>query len=169
MAKRRRDTIDQLALAVLNRRLGAIARSQDPPFIAAGALHGDELRAEETTSVVVDVQPGHWQQGLTSAETEVRRAVQYGVRPDELEREVTEMRAGLKVAAAGARRARPPQWPTRSPEPATTGWIPWIAEQSPPGSAFWASAFATQRTAPSSGIICRWMNIRRLWLYRVLD
>jgi zinc protease len=102
LAKRRRDTIDQLALAVLNRRLGAIARSQDPPFIGAGAFHGDELRAEETTTVVVNVQPGKWRQGVTSAETEVRRAVQYGVRPDELEREVTEMRAGLKVAAAGA-------------------------------------------------------------------
>ncbi|HTX50422.1 MAG TPA: insulinase family protein [Caulobacteraceae bacterium] len=102
LAKRRREVIDQLALAVLNRRLGAIARSQDPPFISAGAFHEEELRAEEITGVIVNVQPGQWRQGLTSAETEVHRAVEYGVRPDELVREVTEMRESLKLAAAGA-------------------------------------------------------------------
>ena len=56
----------------------------------------------EVTGVIVNVPPGHWRQGLTSAETEVRRAVEYGVRPDELAREVADMRAGLKAAASGA-------------------------------------------------------------------
>jgi len=102
LAKRRREVVDQLALAVMNRRFAALARSQDPPFLSAGAFHGDEIRSEEVTGVLASVQPGHWKQALDSAEGEVRRAVQYGVRPDELEREISDTEAGLKVAAAGA-------------------------------------------------------------------
>jgi zinc protease len=108
VAKRRRQWIDQLGLAVLNRRLGALARAQNPPFIAAAAFRGNQLRATRITGVLVNASPGHWQDALAAAEAEVRRAVQYGVRPDELAREITEQEASLKQALAGAATRRTP-------------------------------------------------------------
>ena len=106
--KRRRGLVDGLAMAVLNRRLGAIARSPSPPFIAAGAFRGDQLRAAKVAGVLVSTDKGQWQPGLAAAEREVRRAVEFGVRPDELQREITEVRASLKAAAAGAATRRTP-------------------------------------------------------------
>ena len=125
MAKRRRDTIEQLGMAVLNRRLGALARGQNPPFIAAGAFTGNQLQAERVTAVIFTTQNAasatdaagpsnattqstQWKTGLIATETEVRRLVQYGVRPDELAREISETEASLKQAAAGATTRRTP-------------------------------------------------------------
>ena len=39
---------------------------------------------------------------VAAAEAEVRRAQQYGVRPDELAREITETQTQLKASADGA-------------------------------------------------------------------
>jgi len=107
-AKRRREWIDRLALAVLNRRLTTLARQDDPPFIAAGAFRGDQLRTEKVTAVLAEAQPDQWKPALAAAQSEVRRAEQYGVRPDELAREVTEEEARLKAAADGAPTRRTP-------------------------------------------------------------
>src|SRR5579864_2224737 len=98
-AKRRRQLIERLGLAVLNRRLATLSRAVDPPFLGAAALHGDELRAEQITAIDVNVAPDQWKSGLAAAEAEVRRILDYGVRPDELAREITEEDAQLKLAA----------------------------------------------------------------------
>ena len=66
------------------------------------------LHAAHVTAVLVNTQPDHWKDGLTAAETEVRRAVAYGVRPDELAREIGEEDALFKAAAAGAATRRTP-------------------------------------------------------------
>jgi zinc protease len=108
VAKEKREIVERLALAVLNRRLGALAREASPPFISAGAFHGDQLRAEQVTGVLVYSQPDHWKEALATAETEVRRAVQFGARPDELQREIAESDASLKLAAAGSDTRRTP-------------------------------------------------------------
>jgi zinc protease len=108
VTKQKRQIVERLALAVLNRRLGTLAREASPPFISAGAFHGDQLRAEQVTGVLVYSQPDHWKDALATAETEVRRAAQFGVRPDELQREVAETDASLKLAAAGAQTRRTP-------------------------------------------------------------
>ncbi|HZZ87883.1 MAG TPA: insulinase family protein, partial [Caulobacteraceae bacterium] len=108
LAKRRREIVERLALAVLNRRLGALAREAAPPFISAGAFRGNQLKAERVTGVIVYSQPERWKDGLATAETEVRRAAQFGVRPDELQREITESEAALKLDVAGAATRRTP-------------------------------------------------------------
>ena len=107
-AKRKREIVERLALAVLNRRLGTLARQETPPFISAGAFRGDQLRAQRVAGVLVYSQPDHWKEALATAETEVRRAVQFGVRPDELQREIAESDASLKLEAAGADTRRTP-------------------------------------------------------------
>lgn len=108
LEKRRREIVEQLGLAVLNRRLSTLAREDKPPFIAAGAFRGNQLRTDRVTAVLASAQPDHWKQALASIESEARRLVEFGVRPDELAREIAESEASLKLAADGAATRRTP-------------------------------------------------------------
>jgi zinc protease len=99
---RKRELIQRLGFSVINRRMQALARSATPPFLGAGAFKSDQFRAAEATLLVINAEPTGWKAALTAAEQEQRRAVQYGVRQDELDREIEEMRANLKQDAAGA-------------------------------------------------------------------
>ena len=103
-----RDTLENLAFAVLNRRLQAIGRSAEPPFIAGGAFKGDQYGAVRVTTFGATARPGRWREALESLDAEQRRAAQYGVRQDELDREIATMRAGLAAAAAGEATQRTP-------------------------------------------------------------
>ncbi|OHB31727.1 MAG: peptidase M16 [Phenylobacterium sp. RIFCSPHIGHO2_01_FULL_69_31] len=106
-AKRRRDLIENLGLSVLNRRYSAIARGANPPFLGAGAYKGEQDDAAEIATIGVNAESGRWREALAAAEQEQRRIVQYGVRQDELDREIEEIRANLKAAVAGAATRRP--------------------------------------------------------------
>jgi len=101
-AKRKRDLIEQLGFAVLNRRLQRVARGAEPPFLGAVAFESDQNKAAEMTQVFVNAEPARWREALSAVEQEQRRAVQYGVRQDELDREIEEYTASLKADAAGA-------------------------------------------------------------------
>jgi zinc protease len=107
--RRRQDWIEQLAFAVFNRRLEAIARGAEPPFISAGGFAGNQVDAAKVTSLVVTARPGAWKEALEAAEHEQRRLVQYGVRQDELDREIEDYRQWLKSRAAAAATRRTPQ------------------------------------------------------------
>ena len=109
IAQRHRDLIEYLGLAVLNRRYARITRSSNPPFLNAGAYSGDQENSAEVTVVSVTPHPGRWREAMTAAEQEQRRAVLHGVRQDELEREIEEIRASLEAAVAGAATRRPAQ------------------------------------------------------------
>lgn len=101
LAKRKRELVEQLGFSVMNRRLQALARGAQPPFLGAGVFESNEYDAAEMTMVIVNAEPGRWREALGAAEQEQRRAVQYGVRQDELDREIAEYRASLKADAAG--------------------------------------------------------------------
>jgi len=107
VAKRRADLIENLGLAVLNRRYSAIARGANPPFLGAGAFKGEQDDAAEVATIAVNAESGRWREALAAAEQEQRRLVQYGVRQDELDREIEEIRATVKAAVAGANTRRP--------------------------------------------------------------
>jgi zinc protease len=102
LARRRREWIERLGMAVIDRRLSVLARADDPPFIAGAAFRNDQLRAEKVTGVLAAAQPDRWKPALGAVETEVRRVIRYGVRADELKREISEDEATLKAAAAGS-------------------------------------------------------------------
>jgi zinc protease len=108
VAKRRRQEIERLGLAVLNRRLASLARADDPPFIAAGALRGEQLHAARMTAILVTAEADKWRTALTVAQDEERRAAAYGVRPEELAREIDEEEAALKQSVAQAATRRTP-------------------------------------------------------------
>jgi zinc protease len=107
-AKRRRDTVERLGLSVLDRRLGRIARSDSPPFLAAGAYTGDEEHSAKMTGLNVNANGADWKKALDAAVKEQRRVVQFGVLQGELDREIEDLRAGLKERAAGQATRRTP-------------------------------------------------------------
>lgn len=109
VAKRKNDLIEQLGFAVLNRRLSALARAPSPPFLAAAAGKNDQAHSAEITSMNVITEPDRWRTALAAVDQEERRAVQYGVRQDELDREIAEVRANAQAAVAGAATRRPAQ------------------------------------------------------------
>ena len=104
-----RDMLENLAFAVVNRRMQALSRSAEPPFIAGGAFKGAQYGAVRISTFAATAQPTRWREALTALDAEQRRAVQYGVRQDELDREIASMRAGLVAAAAGEATQRTPQ------------------------------------------------------------
>ena len=106
-AKRREELIEQLGFTVLNRRLQALARSPKPPFIAAVAFKAEQGKSAEVTTLSVPADADRWREALAAIDQEQRRAVQYGVRQDELDREIEEARASMRQAVAGAATRRP--------------------------------------------------------------
>jgi len=100
--RRRRELVEGLTLAVLNRRLDSLARGERPPFLEAGGAFQNLLRSAKVSIVQAESAPGAWRGALEAIETEVRRLVSHGVRAEELDREIVQARAAMRNAAAGA-------------------------------------------------------------------
>lgn len=107
VAKRKEDLTVYLGLAVLNRRLSALARSAEPPFLGAGAFKSDQQNAADMTMLAVNAEPDRWRVALSAVDQEQRRIARYGVRQDELDREIEEVRALMQAAVSGAATRRP--------------------------------------------------------------
>ena len=105
VAERRENQIRGLGMAVLNRRLGELARSDNPPFMSASGGQSTLWDSLDIASVNANFNPGEWKPALEAMEREQRRLVQFGVSEAELQREITEQRTRLEnaVAAAGTR------------------------------------------------------------------
>ena len=109
VAERSDDLVRSLGLAVLSRRLGEIARADNPPFIGASASEGDLFDSIGSASVAAQFNPGEWKRALETIEQEQRRIVQFGVTEAELQREITGIRTRLENAVASAATRRTPQ------------------------------------------------------------
>ncbi len=108
-AERRKDIIEQLGFQVLNRRYSRLARAAEPPFIGAVAFKSEQYDAADVVMTAANTETDDWRKALSAMEQEQRRAVEHGVRQDELDREIEEIRAVLKAAVAGAATRRPSQ------------------------------------------------------------
>lgn len=108
VTERRDNLVRRLGLAVLNRRLGEIARSDNPPFIGASGSEADIVDSIGIASVEAQFNPGAWKPALESIEQEQRRLVEFGVSDAELQREITGTRTALENAVAGAATRRTP-------------------------------------------------------------
>ena len=108
IAERRDNLITNLGLAVLNRRLGEISRTDNPPFTSAGGGVSTLADSLDIASISASFNPGGWKAALESIEQEQRRLVQYGVSDAELQREIVEYRTALENAVAGAATRRTP-------------------------------------------------------------
>lgn len=101
-ARRRRQTLESLGLAVLNRRLDRLVRAEAPPFVGAGAYRSEEFHSARVTTVRATARPGEWKPALDALVAEQRRLLQYGVSAAELATEVETQRASLKAEAEAA-------------------------------------------------------------------
>lgn len=108
-AKRQAELVQRLAFAVVNRRLSALSRSAQPPFLGAGVFETNEYDAAEMTMITVNADAARWSEALSAVEQAQRQAVQYGVRQDELDREIAELRTNLETDVAGAATRTPSQ------------------------------------------------------------
>jgi zinc protease len=102
VAKRRREVIERLALAVLNRRLDERVRADNPPFLGAGAYREDVFHSADITTLQTSVKPGAWRPGLDAAIAEQRRLERFGVSAKELADAIDTERASRKATAEGA-------------------------------------------------------------------
>ena len=101
-AKREEKWVEQLALAVLNRRLERLAASEAPPFVGGGAIVSEQARRVRVAQLIAVAQPGKWHEALNAIEQEGRRATERGFAQAEVDREVAEYRSRLAAAVAGA-------------------------------------------------------------------
>ena len=107
-AKREADLVERLGLAVLNRRLERLARGENPPFLGAGADSSDEIRSATVATLSINADPAGWRRALIAAEEARRRLIEFGARPDEIEREVTEYRTAYRAAVDAQATRRTP-------------------------------------------------------------
>jgi zinc protease len=108
-ATRRRDFAEEVGFAILNRRLEKLTRLDKPPFLGASGSDNNFLRSAQLTSIDATSQPDGWRAALDAIVHEQRSVVEFGVRKDEMERELSESRAVLQSAVAGASTRRTPQ------------------------------------------------------------
>jgi zinc protease len=105
--RRGRDAVQRLALAVVNRRLAALADSAEPPFESAAAFQDTQFGAARVTGLLINAEPDRWRDALAGADQAERAAVSLGVNADELAGARAAVEADLTDAAANAD-TRPP-------------------------------------------------------------
>lgn len=76
---------------ILSRRLDKLAKAEDAPFSEGSAYAFDYLDFFEMGGIEITCRPEQWQQALTVAEQELRRALEHGF----TEAEVAEVKANL--------------------------------------------------------------------------
>lgn len=94
----------RLALSMLNQRFSRLSREQDSPFNSAEADKNDLFRAVTHFALSASAPKEKWQQALTAAENELRRACEYGFQEDELQESIKAL-----LTAAQSMKDR---WPT---------------------------------------------------------
>lgn len=105
---RRQKLIETLALQVLKRRLGELARSDTPPVTSADADRTDLAGSLDVVSISAEFSAGQWRPALEAVERAQRQLVRYGVTEAELDREVTTIRTYLESAVGSATTRRTP-------------------------------------------------------------
>lgn len=102
VGERRENLIRNLGLSVLNRRLGEIARGDNPPFLGGFASNSTVADSLSIGTVAAAFNPGGLNRALETVEQEQRRLVQFGIADAELQREITDTRTSLQNAVTAA-------------------------------------------------------------------
>jgi zinc protease len=100
--REKRLIVERLGLAVLNRRLGRLARGANPPFIAASGGASTLFDTADITTLQATVAGSKWREALSALEQEQRRIAVHGITEPELQREIAESRAFQTTSVASA-------------------------------------------------------------------
>jgi zinc protease len=103
-ARRRAELPRELALAIVNRRLAELAKTETAPFAQANAGFGEFRGLYRGADLDLVARPGAapTRESLALGENELRRALEFGFRPGELRVAVAEQRNALAQAARTA-------------------------------------------------------------------
>jgi zinc protease len=91
-----------LALEMLNRRLEILAKKENAPFIRASANVDEAFNLYRESDIAVVCKADQWTAALGVADLELRRALVFGFRPDELREAVADFRNDLEQSAKTA-------------------------------------------------------------------
>jgi len=92
----------QLAFDIVNLRLEILAKKENAPFIHASASAEEDFDFYRQVEINVACKAEQWMQAMGVADQELRRALEYGFKPDELKQVVSNLRNGLEQAAKTA-------------------------------------------------------------------
>lgn len=102
LADRDRKIVEAVAKAMFNRRLQKISNTPGSPLLGGGMGTDEERDAALTTSVQLAAKDGAWKEALSTAEQEVRRALDHGFTAAELKTQVADISGALDAAAGQA-------------------------------------------------------------------
>ena len=102
LAQRERDIVEAVATAMFNRRLQKLVNTPGSTLLGGGMGTDEERDAALMTSVGLAAKDGAWKDALTTAEQEVRRALEHGFTASELKTQIADMTGALHAAAEQA-------------------------------------------------------------------
>ncbi len=91
-----------LANAMINRRLSILAKKENAPFIEGSADAGEAYNFYRESSITLTCRADQWTPALGVADQELRRALEFGFQPGELQEVIANFRNGLEQAAKTA-------------------------------------------------------------------
>ncbi|HEX2853566.1 MAG TPA: insulinase family protein [Opitutaceae bacterium] len=97
-----------IAIAMLNRRLSVLAKTEAAPFVSAFASVSESFHFMREASVNVECKPEQWAAALAVGEQELRRALEHGFQAEELKEVVANALNGLEQAVKTAPTRRSP-------------------------------------------------------------
>ena len=101
-ANEARDVLRFIALGVLNQRLSVLAHGANPPFVSASASHNHMANVADVTELIVSYRADQPLDGLKAAERAWRDAALRGVRQDEVDQVVAQLRTFFQSNASAA-------------------------------------------------------------------
>jgi len=92
----------QIAHAILSRRLSILAKKENAPFRSGGAWAGESFGFYRQTSVALSCKAEEWADAVAVADQELRRALEHGFQPPELQEVIASYRNSLEQAVKTA-------------------------------------------------------------------
>ncbi len=102
IAYRQEQILEALAAGIVNRRLARLSNAAGSPLLAGAMIVQDQKDAAKITSLKLAAKDGAWKDAVSTAEQEIRRALQYGVTAGELKTEMAATETALRTAAEQA-------------------------------------------------------------------
>lgn len=102
MAERRQKLIKMMVSQIFNRRLQRIADTPGSPLLGGGMSEEEERDAALVSNVSIAARDGSWKEALSTADQELRRALNYGFTGAELKTEMLDTLGSLHTLSDGA-------------------------------------------------------------------
>jgi len=101
-ARRKRNRIEGIGLAILSQRLAAAAQTTDAPFLSADTTRGNAARSAKIAALRVGYAGDKWQRALEEADKIRRQVVDQGVTQQEIDRQVATALTGAQEAVSAS-------------------------------------------------------------------